>query len=486
MQKRPPVITIMGHVDHGKTTLLDAIRKTNVAKKEFGGITQHVSAYQVTYKDNLLTFIDTPGHEAFTQMRARGGKVADIIILVVATNEGVKPQTIEAILHAKASQVPIIVALTKTDLPGVSLEKIKKDLAEKELLLEGYGGDTVAVPLSAKENKGITDLLETIVLTWEMEKVEDLSQNDFEGVVIESLLDKRRGPLASVIVKKGTLSVGDTIFSFDTECKVKALIGFNGKPVKEAGPATPVEILGFKSVPQVGSILSHQKTNSESVEISQKKELDKNIKILNLVLKADTQGTLEALQYSIAKLTNTESQVNLLYAGVGSITQGDILLASSAGGIVMGFNVDYLSDVEFFAKSRKTIVRTYHIIYELIEELTGALQGMLELEEEKIKGRAEIVAIFNLPSGDIIYGAFVFAGRFKVGDKIAIWDSEDHLKEFLRDPKKSELRPLFETKVKKLKLEKNFVDNAPAGKNYGFLFDPQFKEASVNQIIHKH
>jgi len=486
MQKRPPVVTIMGHVDHGKTTLLDTIRKTSVAKKEFGGITQHVSSYQVTYKGNPLTFVDTPGHEAFTQMRARGGRVADIIVLVVATNEGVKPQTIEAISHAKASGVPIIVALTKIDLPQVPIEKIKKDLAEKGLLLEGYGGDIVAVPLSAKENKGVSDLLETIVLTWEMAEAEDLSKDSFEGVIIESLLDKRRGPLASAIVKKGVLKVGDTIFAGDMECKVKALIGFNGEMVKEAPPATPVEILGFKVVPQVGSVLSNTKAVVETTELLQKKELDKNIKVLNLVLKADTQGTLEALNYAIAKLTDTESQVNLIHAGVGDITQGDVLLAGSSGGIVMGFNVRYPEDVEFFAKSRKTIVRTYHIIYELIAELTGALQGMLELEEEKIKGRAEIVAIFNLPSGDIIYGAYVFAGRFKVGDKVAIWDSENNLKEFLRDPKKSELRPLFETKVKKLKQEKDVVEVAPAGKNYGFLFDPQFKEASVNQIIHKH
>jgi len=486
MQKRPPVVTIMGHVDHGKTSLLDAIRHTNVAQKEFGGITQHVGAYQITYKDRLITFVDTPGHEAFTQMRVRGGRVADIIILVVAVNEGVKPQTVEAISHAKASGAPIIVALTKIDIPGIILEKVKKELAVNGLLVEGFGGDIVAVPVSAKENKNINELLDTILLVWDM-RVESVEKKEFSGLVIESLLDKKKGPVASVIVQSGTLAVGDTIFAGNLECKVKALIGFNNEQIKSVEASTPVAVLGFKEVPLVGSVLA---STSHEVQDDIKEEIievdGKGKKILNIVIKADAQGTLEAILAGVVKLKSEQAILNILHSGVGDITQGDILLASTGGGIVMGFNVRYPSETEFFAKGRKVIVRTYHIIYELLDELEGALEGVVELEEEKIKGRAQIVAIFNLPSGDIICGCNVYAGRFKVGDKVAIWDSEENLKDFLKDPKKSEFNPLFETKIKRIKQEHDFVDAAPAGKNYGFLFDPQYLTPSVNFIIHKH
>jgi len=487
MQKRPPVVTIMGHVDHGKTSLLDAIRNTNVASKEFGGITQHVSAYQISYKNRQITFVDTPGHEAFTNMRARGGSVADIVVLVVAGNEGVKPQTVEAISHAKASLASIIVAINKIDLPGVILEKVKKELAKEGIMVEGYGGDIVAVPVSAKEKKNIDELLDSILLLWDMAEEKKTNEN-FSAVVIESFLDKKKGPLASAVVRSGTLKVGDLIYAGNIECKVKALIGFDKKQVSLAETSCPVEILGFKEVPPVGSVLLHQKLNLEDQQISQTGSVQDETgkKVLGVVIKADTQGTLEALMNGVSKLKSEEAVLNILHKGVGDVTQGDVLLASTSGGIIMGFNVNYPAEVEFFATGKRIIVRTYKIIYELLQDLEGALQGIVELEEEKIKGRAKIVALFNLPSGDVICGANVFAGRFKVGDKVAIWDSEENLKEFLKDPKKSLLRPLFETKIKKIKLEKDSVEATQMGKNYGFLFDPQYKTPSTGYILHKH
>jgi translation initiation factor IF-2 len=487
MQKRPPVVTIMGHVDHGKTSLLDAIRNSNVAAKEFGGITQHVSSYQVSYKNRLVTFIDTPGHEAFTQMRVRGGKVADIIILVVAANEGVKPQTKEAISHAKDAGVPIIVALTKMDLPGVVLEKVKKQLAEEGILVEGFGGDIVAIPVSAKEKTNLDMLLDTILLLWDLNEDQEPAQESFEGLVIESLLDKRKGPVALIIIQKGILKVGDTIYCEGKVCKVKQLLGCNNDQLSKASPSTPVMVLGFKEVPGVGTLATSNPQKDQLLKNKEDiKETDSGKNLLNIILKADVQGTLEAILAGVSKIKSENAQINILYSGVGDITQGDVLLASSAGGIIMGFNVRYPQDAEFFAKSRRVIVRTYNIIYELLDELAGALEGVIELEEEKIKGRAKIVAVFNLPSGDIVCGCYVYAGRFKTGDKVAIWDTEDNLKEFLKDPKKSPLRPLFETKIKKIKLEKDTVDVALAGKSYGLLFDPQYQNPSNNLIIHRH
>jgi len=484
---RPPIVTVMGHVDHGKTSILDAIRNTSVTAKEHGGITQHTAAYQVVYKGKTITFIDTPGHEVFTQMRARGGSAADIVILVVAVNDGVMPQTIEAINHAKAGGAKIIVALNKIDISGVNMQKVKQQLADNNVILEELGGDTVAVEVSAKQKKNLDNLLEAISLTAEMENYTYNPTDPFKAIVVESNLDKKKGPLVWAIVKANKISVGEKIYVQKTECKVKALNDFNGKPIKTALVSMPVEILGFKEVINMGSIITKDNLGKKESAAAKEDVNKKSENTLNVVIKADVQGTLEAILTSVHKIKADEtSAICVLHSGVGDVNQSDVLLASTAKAVIVAFNVEVSNSVAYIAKNNKVLIRKYNIIYKLIEELAGALEGVVEMEEEKIKGRAEIIEVFRLPSKDIIAGASVFAGLFRVGDKISIWESEEKLKKHLKNPKDEPDGYLFKTKIKKIKFEKSFVEKAPAIKNYGFLFNPMYKDINKGMVIHKH
>lgn len=483
VKNRPPVVTIMGHVDHGKTTLLDAIRETNVAGGEFGGITQAISAYQVSVKPKgakeakIITFIDTPGHAAFTEMRSRGGKVADIIILVVAADDGVMPQTKEAISHAKAAGVPMIVAINKIDVPGANVENVKKQLADENVLVEDWGGDIVSVPVSAKEKTNLPDLLEMILLVAEMQDLKDEPTAHFEGLIIESKLDRKKGVLATVLVRKGTLKIGDTVFAGDKEVKVKAMTDYKGLPVTEAKPSQPVSLMGFTEVPPTGAVISKEKV-VEVAKISEKVTLidfkkegeESGLKYLNLVLKTDVAGSLEALQTSLLKLETEKVKITFLHAATGDVTDSDVLLASASGGIVIAFNVRVSTDITYLAKDRSVEIRSYSIIYEAIEDVEKAIQGILtEKPKEKVKGEAEILKLFPLPSKDVIFGAKVLDGRVREGDKVKIVrvDVEE---------------PIGKGVVKKIKEKKEELDEVRTGKECGILIKPDI-EAKVGDII---
>ena len=378
---RPPVITVMGHVDHGKTSLLDAIRKTNVTSREAGGITQHIGAYKVNYQGKQIVFLDTPGHEAFTAMRARGAQVTDVAILVVAADDGVMPQTIEAINHAKAAKVPIIVAINKIDRPGANPDHVKQQLAEHELIPEDWGGDTIMVPVSAHQKTGISDLLEMILLVAEMQELKANPNLPAHGTIIEAQLDKGRGPVATVLVHRGTLHIGDTIIAGTSYGKVRAMINDRGEKVKKALPSTPVEVLGLNDVPAAGDILDSTdektargvaekriaKKKEEEIKLNSKVSLDDlfqrikegEIKELNIVVKADVQGTIEALKASLEKIKNDEVKVAVVHAGVGAITESDVMLASAANALIIGFNVSPDANARKAAETEKVDVRTY-------------------------------------------------------------------------------------------------------------------------------
>lgn len=518
---RPPVVTVMGHVDHGKTSLLDAIRQTNVTAKEEGGITQHIGASQVTYQDQKITFIDTPGHEAFTEMRARGGQAADLVVLVVAADAGVKPQTREAISHIKAAQVPLVVALNKIDLPSAKPEKVKRELADAGVALEGYGGEVVSVEVSAKTKKGLDNLLEAILLIGEMAELSDTPEAPLSAVVIESRLDSRRGVVVNVVVKTGTLRVGEMITAGGVAGKVKALTDHRGQPVRQAFPADPAEILGFKEVLPVGSVVTRVgevpteevkprpaviekskaevkaeagETESAAAKPDEAAAIEGQAvpvepaasvagSILKLVVKADTQGTLEALLASLGKLGDDEARLQIVHAGVGDVNDSDILLAIAAEAIVVAFNVKVPTRCQKLAADHRAIIRIYPVIYKLLEEIAEALEGVLELKEEKIKGRGEVIALFPLPSGDIIAGVNLFAGRMRVGDAVTVWENEEALKEYLKDPETSAQKPLHEAKIKRLKHEKETIASADKGRNYGILLNPQFVKIAKGHVL---
>lgn len=491
MVKRPPVVCVMGHVDHGKTSLLDAIRKTNVTDKEAGGITQAIGAYTVNINNSKITFLDTPGHEAFTAMRMRGANATDIAILVVAADDGVMPQTVEAINHAKAAGVEIIVAVNKIDKPAANVDKVKQELMEYELVPTDWGGSTEFVPVSAKSREGIEDLLETILLTAEIMELKANKKRKARGLVIEAELDKGRGPVATILVQKGTLKVGDFVSAGASYGKVRAMIDDKGKRVKEAGPSMPVEILGLSDVPVAGEVfLAHEsdKTAKSYAEtyLSQHKEqmladtrvrmsLDDlfsqikegDLKELNLVVKADVQGSVEAVKQSLLKLSNEEVVVKCIHGGVGAINESDVTLASASNAIIIGFNVKLDAQAKTTAEREKVDVRLYDVIYKAIEDVERAMKGMLApVYEEKVIGHAEVRQIFRASAVGNIAGSYVLDGEFKRDCKIRITREGEQI---------------YEGQLASLKRFKDDVKEVRAGYECGLVFEgfDQMKELDI-------
>ena len=438
MVPRPPVVCVMGHVDHGKTSLLDAIRSTNVTEKEAGGITQHIGAYTVKCNGQDITFLDTPGHEAFTAMRMRGAKSTDIAILVVAADDGVMPQTVEAINHAKAAGVDIIVAINKIDKPSANVERVKQEMAEYNLIPEDWGGDTIFVPVSAHTREGLDTLLEMILLVSEVKELKANPNRKARGLVIEAQLDKGRGPVATVLVQKGTLHVGDAVAAGSCHGRVRAMIDDKGRRVKEAGPSTPVEILGLNDVPNAGEVLMAKENEKEARSFAEtfikegrermledtksKLTLDGlfsqiqagSIKELNLVVKADVQGSVEAVKQSLEKLSNEEVAVKVIHGGVGAINESDVTLAAASNAIVIGFNVRPDVMAKTIAEREKVDMRLYRVIYQAIEDVESAMKGMLDpIFEEKVIGHAVVRQTFKASGVGTIAGAYILDGVFQ-------------------------------------------------------------------------
>ena len=438
---RPPVVTVMGHVDHGKTSLLDAIRKTHVTAREAGGITQHIGAYTVNASGKKITFLDTPGHEAFTAMRARGAQCTDISILVVAADDGVMPQTVEAINHSKAAGVPIIVAINKMDKPAANPEHVKQQLAEMELIPEDWGGDTIMVPVSARSHQGIDDLLEMILLVAEVKELKANPKLPAHGTIVEAKLDKGRGPVATVLVQRGTLTIGDYIIAGTTHGRVRALINDCGEKVRKAGPSTPVEVLGLNEVPQAGDILDavdektarsvaekrvakakaeQQKAAKVSLDDIFSRIKEGELKELNIVVKADVQGSVEALCASLIKIQNEEVKVSVVHSGVGAINESDVMLASAANALIIGFNVRPDANARKLAETEKVDIRPYRVIYDAINDVEAAIKGMLAPKfEEDIIGRVEVRQVITI-SKLLIAGCYVTEGKVTNSAKIRV------------------------------------------------------------------
>ncbi|WP_077621928.1 translation initiation factor IF-2 [Sediminibacillus massiliensis] len=465
--ERPAVVTIMGHVDHGKTTLLDSIRDTKVTEGEAGGITQHIGAYQVEENGKKVTFLDTPGHAAFTSMRSRGAQVTDIAILVVAADDGVMPQTVEAINHAKAAEVPIIVAVNKMDKEGANPDRVMQELTEHQLIPEDWGGDTIFVQLSAIKREGIDDLLEMILLVSEVEELKANPDSNASGTVIEAQLDKGRGSVATLLVQNGTLKVGDPIVVGNTFGRVRAMVNDLGRRVKTAGPSTPVEITGLNDVPQAGDqfvVFSDEKKARQVGEARQQKQIEEKrsdkakvslddlfeqikqgeVKDINLILKADVQGSVEALASSLEKIDVEGVKVNIIHTGVGAIAESDIILASASNAIVIGFNVRPDNNAKKAAETENVDVRLHRIIYKVIEEIESAMKGMLDPEfEEKVIGQAEVREIFKVSRIGTIAGSYVTEGKLTrdagvrvIRDGVVLYEGEiDTLKRFKDDVK---------------------------------------------------
>lgn len=434
LKDRPPVVTVMGHVDHGKTTLLDAIRQTNVTATEAGGITQHIGAYQVTLKGRKITFIDTPGHEAFTAMRARGAQVTDIAILVVAADDGVMPQTVEAINHAKEANVPIIVAINKVDKPGANPERIKQQLTEYGLVPEEWGGETIMVPISALRKQGLDQLLEMVLLVADLAELKANPDRPARGVVIEAKLDRGRGPVATVLVQKGTLKVGDNIVAGSVYGRVRAMFDDRGNRVNEAPPSMPVEILGLDNVPEAGDIfqvvedekLARQIAEQRQIEKRQKelqvagktsleeifKQMEGQVKELKLILKGDVQGSVEALRNALERLSTDEVRVSLIHTGVGAITETDVMLAAASNALIIGFQVRPDANARKAAESTGVEIRLYRVIYEVLDDIKAAMAGLLEPERREVTlGHAEVRATFKVPKVGTVAGCYVTEGK---------------------------------------------------------------------------
>ena len=454
MVPRPPVVCVMGHVDHGKTSLLDAIRETHVTDKEFGGITQKIGAYTVDVNGQSITFLDTPGHEAFTAMRMRGAQATDIAILVVAADDGVMPQTVEAINHAKAADVEIIVAVNKIDKPNANVEKVKQELTEYGLIAEDWGGSTIFVPVSAHTKEGIDELLEMILLTAEVHELKANPDRNARGIVIEAELDRGRGPVATILVQKGTLHVGDNVAAGASYGKIRAMIDDKGRRVKEAGPSTPVEILGLNDVPNAGEIIMAMDSDKEARNVAEtfisegkKKLLDDtkhkvsldalfeqiqagNVKELGLIIKADVQGSVEAVKQSLVKLSNDEVVVKVIHGGVGNINESDVVLASASNAIIIGFNVKPDNQARIVAEREKVDMRLYTVIYNAIEDVEAALKGMLEpIYEEKVIGQVEIRQIFKASGIGNIAGCLVTEGRVTRDSKVRLTRDKEQIYE---------------------------------------------------------
>ena len=447
LQLRPPVVTIMGHVNHGKTRLLDAIRQTNVMDSEAGGITQHIGAYQVEVNEQKITFLDTPGHEAFTAMRARGAQVTDITILVVAADDGVMPQTLEAIDHARAAGVPIVVAINKIDKPEANPEAVKQQLADAGLLIEEWGGDVVCVPISAKEKKGISELLENLLVVAEMEELKADPSQPAVGVVIEAELDKTKGPLATVLIQNGTLKVGDTVVVGSTWGRVRAMFNDMGKRVRKAEPAMPVELLGLDSVPQVGDTLTSVAGEHQARALIQKRQkeiqpkavsLDNlydqistgQVKELNVILKADVQGSIEPIRSSLERLATEQVQVRIIHSGSGNITESDVMLAIASKGLIIGFGTGIEAGARRLASTEGVDIRSYDVIYNLVDDVEKALKGMLEPTYiEVIEGRAEVRAVFPSSKKSKVAGVYVSEGKVSRGASVRVRRGEQIITE---------------------------------------------------------
>jgi len=436
LEARPPVVTIMGHVDHGKTKLLDAIRKTNVAETEAGSITQHIGAYQVDVHGGKVTFLDTPGHEAFTAMRARGARATDIAVLVVAADDGVMPQTVEAIDHAKAADVPIVVAINKIDKPEANPDRVKQQLADQNLLIEEWGGEVVCVEVSAKRGDGIGDLLENLLVVAEVQELKANPSRAAVGVVVEASLDSSRGPVATVLVQTGTLKIGDIVLVGETWGRVKAMVDDKGKRVKKAGPSMPVEILGLNTVVQAGEPLAvvpgekeakaeiaKRRQERETMRVSRAPRLSDlyaqiqsgQIKELDIVLKTDVQGSLEPIRTSLERLGSDEVKVRIVHTGTGNITENDVMLAAASRGIVIGFNNRSEPGAKILADSEGVDIRVYQVIYKLLEDVEKALSGLLEpVYEDVPEGHAEVRAVFSVRPGKIA-GTYVTDGKLTRG-----------------------------------------------------------------------
>ena len=478
---RPPVVCVMGHVDHGKTSMLDAIRKTIVTDREAGGITQHIGAYVVSIKGQKITFLDTPGHEAFTAMRMRGANSTDIAVLVVAADDGVMPQTVEAINHAKAAGVEIIVAINKVDKPSANIERVKQELSEYELIPEDWGGSTIFVPVSAKTHQGIEELLEMILLTSEVCELKANPKRKARGLVIEAQLDKGKGPVATILVQKGTLHVGDFIAAGASSGKVRAMMDDKGRRVKEAGPSTPVEILGLSDVPNAGEVLVATENDKEAKnfaatfisenknrlleETKAKMSLDDlfsqiqegNLKELNLIVKADVQGSVEAVKQSLVKLSNDEVVVKVIHGGVGAINESDVTLASASNAIIIGFNVRPDATAKATAEQEGVDLRLYRVIYQAIEDVEAAMKGMLDpVFEEKVIGHAEVRQIFKASGVGNIAGSYVLDGVFQRGCTVRI---------------SREGKQIFEGPLASLKRFKDDVKEVKAGYECGLVFE---------------
>ena len=468
LESRPPVVVVMGHVDHGKASLLDAIRHSHVTSSEAGGITQHIGAYTVQINGNPITFLDTPGHEAFTAMRMRGAQITDIAVLVVAADDGVMPQTIEAINHAKAAGVEVIVAINKMDKPSANPDRVKQELVEYGLVAEDWGGNTICVPVSAVTKDGIDTLLEMIILTAEMMELKANPNKPARGAIIEAQLDKGRGPVATVLVQEGTLNVGDPIVAGAAHGKIRAMMDDKGRRVKKAGPSKPVEILGLSEVPAAGDsfyVASSEKQArqlAESVVAKSRKDMLKDtpqkvslddlfnqiqsgsVKELNIVVKADVQGSVEAVKQSLEKLSNEEVRIRIIHGGVGAITESDVMLASASNAIVIGFNVRPEPSAKTVADEEKVDIRLYRVIYNAIEDITAAMKGMLDpVYEEKVIGHAEVRQLFKASGVGTIAGSYILDGKFTrtakvrlLRDNIVVYEGElESLKRFKDDVK---------------------------------------------------
>jgi translation initiation factor IF-2 len=439
LKPRPSVVTILGHVDHGKTTLLDVIRQTKVAATEVGGITQHIGAYQVEVKGQKITFLDTPGHEAFTAMRARGAKATDIVILVVAADDGVMPQTVEAVNHTRAAGVPMVVAINKIDKPGANPERVKQQLSDQGVLVEQYGGDVPAVPISAKQRMGIDDLLDTVLILAEMQQLRADPDRPAAGVVIEAKLDKTKGPVATLLVQTGALQVGDVLLVGHTWGRVKAMLTEMGRRLKKAEPSTPVEVLGLNTVPQAGDTFVAVKDERAAKAYLEQKQGERDraaessakpvtlsdlfsqiktgqVKELNLVLKTDVQGSIEPVKSSLERLSSEKAKVNLLHTGTGSITESDVLLAIASKAIILGFNSRIEPGARRMAEIEGVEIRLYDIIYKLVEDVQKALEGILEpAQVEVLDGRAEVKQVFPLGKRGAVAGLFIREGKLLRG-----------------------------------------------------------------------
>ncbi|KKQ08590.1 hypothetical protein A3E66_02270 [Candidatus Daviesbacteria bacterium RIFCSPHIGHO2_12_FULL_37_16] len=474
-QSRPPVVTILGHVDHGKTTLLDFIRKSSVASKEHGGITQAIGAYQVEHEGKLITFIDTPGHAAFEKMRSRGAKVADIAVLVVAIDDGIMPQTTEAIKHIQEAKVPMIVVVNKVDLPGidkkVQLEKIKKQLSDQKVLVEEYGGDVPLVEVSAKSGTGVDDLLETITLVAEVNETRGDPALPAHAVVIEANLDKFKGPIATLLVRNGTLKKGETILLGGVKSKIRGMFDFSGKAIEEALPSMPVEVLGLEEVPEVGRYIGEDasiKEKADVLNLLERLKQDKT-KRLNLVVKADKAGSLEAVEAGLQKFNDSgEEHIKIVFSGTGDINDSDIKLGASSSAIVLGFNVEPVVSAKKLAETEQVLVRTYTIIYELLEEIEDVVESMLKVGAiEEVFGTAQIIAEFPYGKNERIAGCKVLDGQITKGPKIKVVRGEE---------------VVGETKLKSLKKVREEVVRVETGDECGMMFDPQV-EFAVGDVL---